>query len=265
MSDNTDSLWGGSMPAAYEKYLVPALFRPFAQDLAGRIAQAEPGRVLELAAGTGVLTLAMSVAVPGASVTATDLTPAMIAEGSSKAPGAKWQQADATALAFGDGEFDLVACQFGVMFFPDRPAAFSEARRVLSEGGRFVFNTWAPVSAHGFTVALVEVLDELLDGGSPPFITDVPHGYSDQDAIRADLAKGGFSEVTVEPVRLTGSSPSARDLALGYALGTPVRVDLEATGDPEGMANRIAAGLEARLGPGAITAEMDALVVTAGV
>jgi len=263
MSDNTDSLWVGSMPAAYEEHLVPALFRPFAQDLAARVAREAPERILELAAGTGVLTRELATAIPGASVTATDLNPAMVAEGSLRAPGAKWQQADATTLPFGEAEFDLVTCQFGVMFFPDRPAAFGEARRMLSEGGRFVFNTWAPVAAHGFAAAVVEVLDELLEGGSPPFITAVPHGYSDEQTIRGDLAKGGFGEVKIEPVRLKGSSPGARNLALGFALGTPLRVDLEATGDPEEMADRIAAGLEARLGPGAISADMDALVVTA--
>src|SRR5437773_11374095 len=118
------------MPAAYDRFLAPAVFRPFAADLARRAAAQQPRRVLEVAAGTGVLTAELLAALPDAHVTATDLNEPMVRYGAGQAPGADWQQADAQALPFDDEQFDLVACQFGVMFFPDKPGAFAEIRRV---------------------------------------------------------------------------------------------------------------------------------------
>jgi ubiquinone/menaquinone biosynthesis C-methylase UbiE len=151
---NADQRWSESMPAAYEQYLVPVVFRPFAEDLTAKAAALHPRRILELAAGTGVLTSNLLATAPSAEVTATDLNEAMVVFGSARAPGAVWRQADAQRLPFPDGVFDLVVCQFGVMFFPDRVAAFTEVRRVLAPGGRFLFNTWGPLGTHAFEVAL---------------------------------------------------------------------------------------------------------------
>ena len=129
------------MPEAYDRWLVPAVFHPFAVDFARRAARHAPRRVLEIAAGTGVLTRELVTVIPAAEVTATDLNAAMADLGSRRVPGAAWQQADALRLPFGDDQFDLVACQFGVMFFPDKPAAFREARRVLAPGGGLLFSS----------------------------------------------------------------------------------------------------------------------------
>ncbi|MFD7572331.1 class I SAM-dependent methyltransferase [Streptomyces sp. NPDC059810] len=156
------------MPDAYEQYLVPVVFRPFAEDLAARATALHPGRVLELAAGTGALTSILLTAAPSAEVTATDLNEAMVAFGSARAPGAAWRRADAQRLPFPDGGFDLVVCQFGVMFFPDRVAAFTEVRRVLAPSGRFLFNTWGPIGTHGFESALQAGLDRACEGPPPP-------------------------------------------------------------------------------------------------
>src|SRR5690242_16192568 len=116
--DGQDRLWAGSMPHAYERWLAPAVFRPFAVDLAGRAAGLAPHRVLEIAAGTGVLTRELVAALPAAQVTATDLNAAMVEFGSRQVPLAAWRQADALSLPFEDQRFDLIVCQFGVMFFP---------------------------------------------------------------------------------------------------------------------------------------------------
>jgi ubiquinone/menaquinone biosynthesis C-methylase UbiE len=132
--DEKNRLWVGSMPEAYDRWLAPAMFHPFAVDLARRAARLIPRRVLEIAAGTGVLTRELITAIPSAAVTATDLNAAMVEFGSRRAPEAAWQQADALRLPFGDRQFDLVVCQFGVMFFPDKPAAFREVQRVLMPG-----------------------------------------------------------------------------------------------------------------------------------
>src|SRR5689334_25219407 len=134
------------MPEAYEQHLVPVFFRPFAADLAARAAALRPLTILELAAGTGALTSALLTEVPTATVVATDLNEAMVTAGSAREPRADWRQADAQELPFPDGGFDLVVCQFGVMFFPDRPAAYAEVRRVLGPGGRFLFSSWGPLA-----------------------------------------------------------------------------------------------------------------------
>src|SRR5712691_6526069 len=148
-----DRLWAGSMPQAYDRWLAPAMFQPFAVDLARRAAGLAPRRVLEIAAGTALLTRELVSALPAAQVTATDLNAAMVEFGSRQVPRAAWRQADALGLPFDDQEFDLIVCQFGVMFFPDKPAAFREMRRVLAPGGRLLFSTWDAVQTHGFAAA----------------------------------------------------------------------------------------------------------------
>jgi len=140
-------VWAEDMSAAYDEYLVPAVFRPYADDLASRVARHRPGVVLELAAGTGVLTQTMRARLPGTRITATDLNLAMVEVGSAKVPSATWRQADAVQLPFGDASVDLVACQFGVMFFPDRAAAYAEARRVLRPGGELLLMVYNRHSA----------------------------------------------------------------------------------------------------------------------
>ncbi len=121
-------MWVGSMPDAYDQFLAPVVFKPFAIDLARRAASHSPRRVLELAAGTGVLTRELVAALPAAEVTATDFNTAMVAHGKRQVRGALWQQADAQHLPFDDNQFDLLVCQFGVMFFPDKPGAFPMPR-----------------------------------------------------------------------------------------------------------------------------------------
>src|SRR5215472_15647668 len=153
-----DRLWSGSMPRAYDRWLAPAVFQPFAVDLARRAAKLAPRRLLEIAAGTGVLTRELVTAVQAAQVTATDLNAAMVEFGSRRVPLAAWRQADALRLPFDDHAFDLIACQFGVMFFPDRRAAFREMRRVLASAGRLLFSTWDAVETHGFGAAVTAAL-----------------------------------------------------------------------------------------------------------
>src|SRR2546423_3340642 len=144
MSD-MDRSFSGSMPEFYDRILVPVMFEPFAQDLAERLAGMKSGHVLEIAAGTGVVTRALARVLPvEVAITATDLNPAMLDQAKSHAgiQRVEWQEADALALPFGDRLFDCVVCQFGVMFFPDKQAGFREALRVLRPGGRFLFSVW---------------------------------------------------------------------------------------------------------------------------
>jgi ubiquinone/menaquinone biosynthesis C-methylase UbiE len=134
-----DSSFTGSIPELYERALVPLLFTPYALDMARRAAQRRPQRILEIAAGTGAVTRHLLQDIPAAHIVATDLNPAMLeqARKAVDSPRVEWRQADAQELPFPDASFDAVLCQFGVMFFPDKVRAFSEARRVLKPGGMY--------------------------------------------------------------------------------------------------------------------------------
>ncbi|MCF2533406.1 class I SAM-dependent methyltransferase [Yinghuangia soli] len=260
---NADQAWFESMPAAYEQYLVPVVFRPFAEDLSARAAALHPEKVLELAAGTGVLTSRLLAAAPSAAVTATDLNEAMVALGSARAPGAVWRQADAQRLPFPDQGFDLVVCQFGVMFFPDRIEAFTEVRRVLAPGGRFLFNTWGPLETHAFEAALQAGLERAFPVDPPRFFPTVPHGYSDPAVVAADLAAAGFTVEDAQELTLQGRAVSTADLATGYLTGTPVRKAVEERGGGPAVRATVIEEMTARLGPGPVTAPMTAYVFRA--
>jgi SAM-dependent methyltransferase len=251
------------MAEAYEQWLAPAVFHPFAVDLARRVASSAPRRLLEVAAGTGGLTRELAAAIPAARLTATDLNSAMVELGSRRAPRAAWQQADALRLPFDDELFDLAVCQFGVMFFPDKPAAFGEVRRVLRPGGRLLFSTWDTVETHGFAAALVAGIERAFPDDPPTFITAVPHGYADVKRIAADLAAGGLEFVSAEPVTLVGRSASAAGIAAGFCTGTPLRSAIEDRGDLTAATALISAEMTARLGEGPVTATMTAYVIDA--
>jgi SAM-dependent methyltransferase len=261
MGDATDRLWSGSMPEAYERYLGPAVFQPFAADLAGRVAALRPRRVLELAAGTGLVTRELLAVVDGAEITATDLNDAMVQYGSGLAPGAEWRQADALNLPFDDGRFDAVVCQFGVMFFPDKAAGYAEARRVLAPGGSFLFNSWGTVDEHDFGNALTAGVEHAFPADPPTFLSAIPHGYADVDNILADLRTAGFEagSVSVETITLEGRA-TARDVANGFCTGTPLRPAIEARGDLAATTTAVADVMEARLGSGEVTGRMVAHV-----
>ena len=263
MPDDQDRLWTGSMPEAYDRWLAPAVFQPFATDLARRAAGFAPRRLLEVAAGTGVLTRELVTAIPAAHVMATDLNAAMAGFGSRRVPLATWRQADALNLPFDDQQFDLVVCQFGVMFFPDKVAAFRELRRVLVPGGRLLFSTWGAVEAHGFAAALVTALAEAFPNDPPAFVAAVPHGYSDLSQIAGDLSVAGLERVSTESLTLDGLSDSAADVAAGFCTGTPLRMAIESRGDLTASTAVIAGHMTACLGPGPVLAKMTAHIVEA--
>jgi SAM-dependent methyltransferase len=250
------------MPEAYDRYLGPVVFGPFARDLAQRIAGFAPSRILELAAGTGLVTRELLRSSPGAQVVATDLNPAMIEYGARQVPAATWRQADAQSLPFTDASFELIACQFGIMFFPDKPAAIAEACRALVPGGRLVFNTWGTLDTHQFGATLMDCLREAFKTDPPTFLSDVPHGYADPTRITADIAAGGLACDSLDTITLTGTADAA-DVALGFCTGTPVRAEIEARGDLAATTALIESGMRARLGDGPVTGAMTAYVVVA--
>jgi SAM-dependent methyltransferase len=259
----TEATWLESMPAVYDRCLGGPLFEPFAVELAARAATRQPGRVLEIAAGTGIVTRRLRGALPEAAIVATDLNPGMVAAGSERVPDVEWRAADALDLGVPGGSVDLVACSFGVMFFPDRPAAFAEAARVLAPGGRLLFTTWDVVERSAFPAAAVTALAEVLPDQTPQFIERVPHGYADPELITADVVAGGLVVDVLDTVVLTGEASSARALAEGFCLGTPLRFALELHGSLEELTGAVADRMTALLGEGPVRGDLTAHVVTA--
>src|SRR4051794_14558032 len=200
---DTDRQFAGSIPETYDRYLGPLLLEPYARDLAARLADLAPARVLETAAGTGVATRALARALPaGTPIVATDLNRPMLDLAAARMETAEvtWQQADALALPFADGTFDAVAFQFGAMFFPDRAAGYREARRVLRRGGRFVLSVWDRMGCKELAPGVAGALAAQSPEDPPRFLARVLYGYHDADAIIDELRAAGFVEVDVEMV-----------------------------------------------------------------
>ena len=267
-SPDTDKVFAGSIPKLYETHLVPLIFEPYAADLAKRLASRSPARVLEIAAGTGVVTRRLASALPAsASIVATDLNQAMLDQASSvgtQRP-VEWRQADAMRLPFGDATFDAVVCQFGVMFFPEKAKAFAEARRVLSPGGVFIFNVWDRIEENEFADTVTTALASLFPKDPPRFMARTPHGYFDRSTIERDLEGGGFTaKPNINTVAARSKAASARIPAIAYCQGTPLRNEIEARDASRlGEATDVAAqAIAKRFGQGAVDGKIQAHVVT---
>ncbi|HEX9409773.1 MAG TPA: methyltransferase domain-containing protein, partial [Methylomirabilota bacterium] len=223
-SSGTDKVFAGSIPKFYDTYLVPLLFEPYAADLVNRLASRSLGRVLEVAAGTGVVTRALASVLPErVSIVATDLNQPMLDQASALGTTrpVEWRQADAMQLPFQDGTFDAVVCQFGVMFFPDKPQALSEARRVLRPGGVLVFNVWDRLEENEFADTVTAALASVFPEDPPRFLARTPHGYHERSRIEQDLVSSGFSappEIVTLAARSRAKSP--RDPAIAFCQGT---------------------------------------------
>ena len=263
-----DKIFTGSIPKLYETHLVPLIFQSYAHDLARRLASRSPRRILEVAAGTGVLTRALSAALAdGVDIVATDLNQAMLDHALSigtERP-VVWRQADAMKLPFADREFDVVTCQFGVMFFPDKVRAFAEARRVLRPHGIFLFSVWDRIEENEFADSVTAAMGTAFPKDPPRFLARTPHGYYDKATIGRDLAQAGFEEPS-EIITLAQRSraASARGPAIAYCQGTPLRNEIEARDASRlGEVTDIAAqAIAARFGNGAVDGKIQGHIVS---
>jgi len=263
MTEASDSRFTGSIPALYDRCLGPMLFEPYAREMAARAAALGPARILETAAGTGIVTQALVEAVPAAEIVATDLNQAMLDVAAARGLPATvtFQAADAQALPFPDGSFDLVVCQFGAMFFPDRVGAYGEARRVLRPGRRFLFNVWDSLEHNPVSARLGEAVAALFPGDPPSFFRRVPFGYHDTAQIEADLRAAGFADIAIETVSQI-SRVDARAAAVGLCQGSPMSAEIEARGgDLEAVADAATAAIAAFDGT---DMPMSAHVISAG-
>ncbi|MER8429266.1 class I SAM-dependent methyltransferase [Mesorhizobium caraganae] len=267
----TDKIFAGSIPENYDRYMVPLIFEPFAADMARRAASLSPGAVLEVAAGTGVVTRALAPKLsPGASYVVTDLNQPMLDFAASRqAPDSRiqWRQADALALPFENATFDLVCCQFGAMFFPDRTAGYREAKRVLKPGGHFLFNVWDRIEENVFASDVTNALAEIFPDDPPRFLARTPHGYHDTALIRSELESAGFSRVAIETRAEQSRASSPRLPAVAYCQGTVLRTEIEArdAGKLQAATDRAAAVIAARHGSGEVAAKIQAHVIVATV
>lgn len=260
-------MFAGSIPAIYDRYMVPLVFAPYAQLVAERAKALAPKRVLETAAGTGVVTRALHEALPDASIVATDLNVPMLEEAARRITGEKvrLEAADAQDLPYEDGSFDLVVCQFGIMFFPDKVRANSEARRVLRDGGHYLLVIWDRIDRNLATRAAGQAVANLFPDDAGAFYERIPFRYFDREAIRADLKAAGFEQVEIETVELRSRAASARDAATGLVQGTPMRSEIEQR-DPAMLAPATDAAEESLKqfeGPEGFDAPMSAHLVTA--
>jgi ubiquinone/menaquinone biosynthesis C-methylase UbiE len=257
----------GSVPEKYEALMVPLIFRPYAEELARRARALHPGRVLETAAGTGAVTRALRDALPDAEIVASDLNQPMLDVNSARTASdrVRFVQADAMDLPFEDATFDLVVCQFGAMFFPDKVRGHSEARRVLRQGGRYLLAIWDRIERNPLTDIAQQVLIDCFPDDPPLFMREGPFGYSDPLRIEQDLHDAGFHTVEIETVELRSRSPSAREAATALCFGTPMGMEIDdrAPGSLDRVFEAVERAFEPFEGPEGVDAPMAAHIVSA--
>lgn len=267
----SDKVFSGSIPENYDRHMVPLIFEAYATDLAEQAAALSPAAVLEVAAGTGVVTRALAPKLASdASYVITDLNQPMLDFAASRQPSDNritWRRADALALPFENAAFDLVCCQFGAMFFPSRPLAYREAKRVLKPGGRFLFSVWDRIEDNIFADDVTNALAELFPDDPPRFLARTPHGYHDIALIRDELEGAGFSSVTIETRAEQSRASSPRVPAVAYCQGTVLRDEIEArqAGKLEAATDHAASAIAKRHGNGEVAAKIQAHVIVAAI
>jgi len=256
----------GPIPELYDRHLGPVIFEPYARDLAARI-PSSTRRLLEIAAGTGRVTRHLLATLPGdAELVATDLNQPMLDEARRRLPDdprLRMQVADAQALPFDDAAFDVVTCQFGLMFVPDKPLALREMRRMLRPGGTLLLSTWDVLARNPASRMIHELaFGELPE--NPPTFMQTPFSMPDPIALRGLVEAAGFATVKVETVAQVGEATSADDLAIGMVRGNPLWNQLVERGiDGDTFQRRVAESLRDAFGDAPCRSALSAHVATA--
>jgi len=267
--EQSDKNFIGSIPALYEEYLVPLIFDVYAEKMADKVTSFNPKKVLELAAGTGVATKALSQkSITGLDLTATDLNQDMLNQASLYCQNERisWQQADALELPCDANTFDLVMCQFGVMFFPDRVKAYREAARVLKPGGKLVFSVWDSLEHNTLAKIVTQSLAFLYPNKPPSFLARVPYAYSNLTLISNELEQAGFTENTEFLLEKEVSLASSSKIpAIAYCQGTPLRLEIEKLGSVSltQATEYVSESIMKKLGSGPLESSIQAYLITA--
>jgi ubiquinone/menaquinone biosynthesis C-methylase UbiE len=257
----------GSVPAAYDRLMVPLIFQPYADELAERVRGFAPKRILETAAGTGALTRTLAAALPDADIVATDLNPPMLEMAAQRVASrtVSFRPADAQELPFDDDSFDLVVCQFGAMFFPNRVLGHSQAHRVLVGGGRYLLAIWDRIERNPLTEVVEQALVETFPDDPPLFMREGPFSYHDPSRIESDLHDAGFGTVEIETVEKRSRCSSAHDAASALCYGTPMGLEIADRGprSVERVFEAVEQAFRQFEGANGIDAAISAHVVTA--
>jgi ubiquinone/menaquinone biosynthesis C-methylase UbiE len=240
----------GDIPAHYDEGLGPNIFVDYADRIADTCAAIPAGTVLEIAAGTGIVSRRLRDRLGrGTTLVVTDLNAPMVEVARSKfteGENVRFEVANAMELPFGDGAFDLAVCQFGVMFFPDKVASFREVSRVLSPHGCYVFNVWSRNGLNPFSQIAHSVIAGFFPE-DPPVFYKVPFHYDDPDRVRHDLMEAGWHRVSHETIKLEKQIVDLDRFARALVYGNPVSEEIQSRGgvDPEAVVTKIRDELEA--------------------
>jgi ubiquinone/menaquinone biosynthesis C-methylase UbiE len=268
LATNSDAArFVGSIPEHYDRGLGPMIFVDFADDIARRVAACNPKRVLETAAGTGIVTRRLRDLLPAhVGLTATDLNPPMLEIARTKfreGENVAFVPADATALPFADASFDAAVCQFGVMFFPDKRTSYQEVHRVLAPGGTYVFNVWDAHEHNPFGRIAHEVVGRFFPADQPQFLR-VPFSYHHVEPIVDDLTAAGFTRVESTVRALVKEIPDASAFARGLIYGSPLIDQIRERGvEPKDVVSVLSAELQREFGSDPGRMPLQAIVVWA--
>lgn len=257
-ASTSDTAFVGNIPRMYDDLLVPIFFEEPARSVAAVIGAIAPVGILEVACGTGALTREL-LAATRAHITATDLNAPMLvaAQARTRDDRITWDVANALDLQFPDAAFDVVTCQFGAMFFPDRVQGYREARRVLEPAGSYVFTVWDDIGANAIDDVVTEALRA--EAGAVPldFLARTPHGHAQDDVLVSELREAGFTDIAIRHVDGI-SRTDARSGAVAICEGTPLRGEIERhpTMTLERATELAAGALHQRFGAGVFEAPM---------
>ena len=218
-----------SAPELYDRYMAPLFFEPCADIVAELSGGLQPKTILETAAGTGIVTRAVHRALPAATIVSTDLNPAMlqVAEDRLHSELVSYRVENAQDLSFDDQVFDLVLSQFGIMFFPDRVRANSEARRVLGPGGHYIVVTFDALERSPVAKVVQDAVSDLFPDDPLTYMERGPYSYTDPDQVRQDLLAAGFGKVEIQTMAALSRAASAYEAAFGICQGGPFRAEIE--------------------------------------